>query len=94
LNPRVPWLVLNVVASIAAACLLWAFSVPGFVFLLVLGLVHVLGLAAVAWVVLVVMGDTASTVVLVVPAGAGGRRARARVGRRRRSVAGPLGDEP
>lgn len=55
-NPRVPWLVLNVVASIAAACLLWAFSVPGFVFLLVLGLVHVLGLAAVAWIVLVVMG--------------------------------------
>ncbi|MFI7284618.1 hypothetical protein ACIBOV_30605 [Micromonospora chersina] len=55
-SPRVPWLVLNVVASIAGACLLWAFSVPGFVFLLVLGLVHVLGLAAVVWVVLVVMG--------------------------------------
>ncbi|MFG3301773.1 hypothetical protein [Micromonospora chersina] len=55
-NPRVPWLVLNVVASIAAACLLFAFSVPGFVFLLVLGLVHVLVLAAMAWIVLVMMG--------------------------------------
>jgi len=55
LTPRAPWWALHIVTLAAAACLLWAFSVPGFSFFLVFGAVPVLGLAGLAWVVWVVM---------------------------------------
>jgi hypothetical protein len=55
LTPRAPWWALHTVVSIATACLLWAFSAPGFSFFLALGAVPVLCLAGVAWAVWVVM---------------------------------------
>ncbi|SCL51298.1 hypothetical protein [Micromonospora chersina] len=48
------WWALHAVVSLAAACLLWAFSVPGFSLLLVLCALPLLCLAGAAWAVWVV----------------------------------------
>ncbi|WP_435121716.1 hypothetical protein [Micromonospora tulbaghiae] len=48
------WRVLHIGVAITAVCLLWAVSVPGFVFLLMLGVVHLLVLAGLGWAALVV----------------------------------------
>ncbi|MDO3686201.1 hypothetical protein [Micromonospora sp. C28ISP2-4] len=47
------WRVLHIGVAITAVCLLWAVSVPGFVFLLMLGVVFLLAVAGLGWVVLV-----------------------------------------